>query len=67
MDTRSGKKSDGERRESSRADRVLANSGATGESFAEPRGWALKWDGASLPEDGKPLDEAAPALEFDVQ
>jgi len=67
MDTRSGNKSDGERRESRWADRVLANSGATGEGFAEPRGWALKWDGASLPEDGESLGEAAPGPDFDVQ
>ena len=34
-----------------RAQRILANSGAGEERFAEPRGWALRWDGASLPED----------------
>jgi hypothetical protein len=67
MDTRSGKKSDRERGESKRAERVLANSGATRESFAEPRGWSLKWDGASLPEDGESPDEAAPGPDFDLQ
>jgi hypothetical protein len=67
MDTRSGKESDGERGDSKRADRVLANSGATRESFAEPRGWSLKWDGASLPEDRESLAEAAPGPDFDVQ
>jgi hypothetical protein len=67
MDTRSGRKPDRERKESRRADRVLANSGATGESFGEPRGWALKWDGASLPEDGESLDEAAPGPDLDVR
>jgi hypothetical protein len=60
-------KSDGERRESNRTDRVLANSGATGESFAEPRGWSLKWDGTSLPEDEESPDEAAQGLDLDVQ
>jgi hypothetical protein len=34
-----------------RAQRVLADSGASEERFGEPRGWALKWDGPSLPED----------------
>jgi hypothetical protein len=67
MGTRSGKKSDREWGESKRAERVLANSGATREGFAEPRGWSLKWDGASLPEDGESPDEAAPGSDFDVQ
>jgi hypothetical protein len=67
MDTRSRKKSDREPGEGKRTDRVLANSGATGEGFAEPRGWSLKWDGASLPEDGDAADEAAPDQDFEVQ
>ena len=39
-----------------RSERVLANSGATRENFGEPRGWALKWDGAGLPEDAAVMD-----------
>jgi hypothetical protein len=34
-----------------RALRVLAGSGASAEQFGEPRGYALEWDGTSLPED----------------
>jgi hypothetical protein len=34
-----------------RALRVLAGSGASAEQFGEPRGYALEWDGPSLPED----------------
>jgi len=34
-----------------RALRVLAGSGASAEQFGEPRGYALDWDGPSLPED----------------
>ncbi len=39
-----------------RAEKVLANSGATSAKFAEPQGWALKWDGAALPDDTEPED-----------
>lgn len=35
-------------------EKVVANSGATSEHFGEPQGWALKWDGAALPDDTKP-------------
>ncbi len=34
-----------------RALKVLAGSGASAELFGEPRGYALEWDGSSLPED----------------
>ena len=37
-----------------RPEKVVANSGATSEHFGEPQGWALKWDGAALPDDTKP-------------
>jgi len=32
-------------------EKVLANSGATSDNFAEPQGWALKWDGEAFPDD----------------
>jgi hypothetical protein len=35
------------------ARRVLANSGAGAESFTEPQGWALKWDGETFTENGE--------------
>lgn len=53
METKGRRESrqEGEARARARAQRVLADSGASGEQFGEPRGWALKWDGPSLPED----------------
>jgi hypothetical protein len=44
-------KGDSRHQAEARAQRVLADSGASEERFGEPRGWALKWDGPSLPED----------------
>jgi len=51
METRRDRESKQEGEARARAQRVLADSGASGEQFGEPRGWALKWDGPSLPED----------------
>jgi hypothetical protein len=52
METRQERLSRQEREARAKAEeRVLADSGASGERFGEPRGWALKWDGPSLPED----------------
>jgi len=67
METRQSRRSRTEREARAKAERVLADSGASGERFAEPRGWALKWDGPSLPEDreveeemtSSPTDQAA--------
>jgi hypothetical protein len=42
-----------------RALRVLANSGAGEQRFAEPRGWSLKWDGTGLPDDAELADAGA--------
>ncbi len=42
-------------------DKVLANSGATSESFAEPQGWALRWDGAAFAGDGEGEPEGSPS------
>lgn len=39
-----------------RAQRVLANSGAGEERFAEPRGWSVKWDVSGLPQDAEVTD-----------
>ena len=60
MGTRGKRMQDKEKGVRAWARRVLANSGAGGESFAEPRGWALKWDGESLPDDSEVEDEEAP-------
>jgi len=67
METRQSRRSRTEREARAKAERVLADSGASGERFGEPRGWALKWDGPSLPEDreveeemtSSPTDQAA--------
>ena len=42
-----------------RALRVLAGSGASTEQFGEPRGYALNWDGPSLPDDAELADAGA--------
>lgn len=52
MISRENRQDTSEKSARTRAQRVLANSGASEERFAEPRGWALRWDGAALPEDG---------------
>jgi len=51
MESRENRQDTSEQKARARAQRVLANSGAGEERFAEPRGWALRWDGAALPED----------------
>ncbi len=61
MESRENTQSTGEQTARARAQRVLANSGAGGERFAEPRGWALKWDGAALPEDKDVEDGGFPS------
>lgn len=63
MASRSERKREGKGKASRQAERVLANSGATTEGFAEPRGWSLKWDGPSLPEDEETEQGAAPSSE----
>jgi hypothetical protein len=40
--------------------RVLANSGADEEGFAEPQGWSLKWDGDGFPEEAEGSDRGDP-------
>jgi hypothetical protein len=67
MDSRRDRGSEGQEKTHARVDRVLANSGATTEGFAEPRGWSLKWDGPSLPEDEDTEQESAPSLNADVR
>jgi hypothetical protein len=67
MNNRSERKSEGREKARAQAERVLANSGATGEGFAEPRGWSLKWDGPSLPEDQDAERQAAPATDADAR
>jgi hypothetical protein len=67
MGSRSEKKAEGKGKARRQAERVLANSGATTEGFAEPRGWSLKWDGPSLPEDEEMEQEAAPSSEADAR
>lgn len=57
METGQERRSRQEREARAKAERVLADSGASGERFGEPRGWALKWDGLSLPED-REVEEA---------
>jgi hypothetical protein len=42
-----------------RALRVLANSGAGEQRFAEPRGWSLEWDGTGLPDDAELAEAGA--------
>ena len=48
------------KRDRARVQRVLANSGAGEEGFAEPQGWSLKWDGAGFPEDAEGSDTGDP-------
>jgi hypothetical protein len=45
-----------EKKARERAQRVLANSGAGEQRFAEPRGWSVKWDGTGLPDDAELAD-----------
>ena len=59
MNSRKDRLSAAEEKARVRSERVLANSGATGENFGEPRGWALKWDGTGLPEDTEVTDGGA--------
>ena len=59
MNPKEDRHSAAEERARVRSERVLANSGATGENFGEPRGWALKWDGTGLPEDTEATDGGA--------
>ena len=47
-------------RDRARVQRVLANSGADEEGFAEPQGWSLKWDGDGFPEDTEGSDKGDP-------
>jgi len=49
-----------------RALRVLANSGAGEERFAEPRGWSVKWDGTALPDDAEVAEAGASPRPQDV-
>jgi hypothetical protein len=51
-----------EKKARERAQRVLANSGAGEQRFAEPRGWSVKWDGTGLPDDAE-LADAGPLPE----
>ena len=60
MGTRRKRRRDKDESARAWARRVLGNSGAGCESFAEPRGWALKWDGESLPDDSEVEDGEAP-------
>jgi hypothetical protein len=48
-----------EKKARTRALRVLANSGAGEERFAEPRGWSVKWDGTSFPDDAEVAEAGA--------
>ncbi len=57
MESRENMQNTDEQAARTRAQRVLADGEAGAERFAEPRGWALKWDGASLPEDSEVGDD----------
>jgi hypothetical protein len=59
MNSKEDRRGAAEQEDRMRSERVLANSGATGENFGEPRGWALKWDGTGLPEDTEVTDGGA--------
>jgi hypothetical protein len=61
METRREAESKPEHEARTRAARVLAGSGASTEHFGEPRGYALKWDGLSLPEDGEVEEGGTPS------
>jgi len=61
METQDRARADNELMDRAKREKVLANSGATSESFPEPQGWALKWDGAAFPDDEEGETEGSPS------